>query len=101
MQTVIEDNLHRGVVTSAFVASQLEMSRQTLHRKLSAEGVNFTVLLSGVRQARARYYLEKKHCNLEELSGLLGYSEPSAFYKAFTQTNRALPDCPSQGSILP
>jgi len=59
------------------------MSRQTLHRKLSAEGVNFTVLLSGVRQARARYYLEKKHDNLEELSGLLGYSEPSAFYKAF------------------
>ncbi len=83
VQTVIEDNLHRGVVTSAFVASQLDMSRQTLHRKLSAEGVNFTVLLSGVRQARARYYLEKKHDNLEELSGLLGYSEPSAFYKAF------------------
>ena len=83
VQTVIEDNLHRGVVTSAFVASQLDMSRQTMHRKLAAEGLNFITLMSRVRQAKARYYLEKKRCKVEELSGLLGYSEPSAFYKAF------------------
>lgn len=83
VQTVIEDNLHRGVVTSAFVASQLDMSRQTMHRKLAAEGLNFTALVSRVRQSKAKFYLEKKRCNLEELSELLGYSEPSAFYKAF------------------
>lgn len=101
VQTVIEDNLHRGGVTSAFVASQLEMSRQTLHRKLSAEGVNFTVLMSRVRQAKARYYLEKKHCNLEELSRLLGYSEPSAFYKAFKSWFDTTPrHLPPRGGVV-
>ncbi|MDI9244637.1 AraC family transcriptional regulator [Marinobacter sp. CHS3-4] len=83
VEAVIEDNLHRGVVTSAFVAAQLDMSRQTMHRKLSAEGLNFTTLMSRVRQAKARYYLQNKRCNVDELSVLLGYSEPSAFYKAF------------------
>lgn len=83
VKRIINDNLHLGVVTSGFVAKELNISRQTLHRRLSSEGFNFRHLLSEVRKEKVQYHLAEGDCELEMLSEILGFSDPSAFFKAF------------------
>lgn len=83
VRQVIAEDLHRGGVTSEYVASRLNISRQTLHRRLSRDGVSFRSLLADTRRERARRYLKQGDGKIEHLSELLGYSEPSAFFKAF------------------
>ncbi|WP_344806834.1 AraC family transcriptional regulator [Allohahella marinimesophila] len=83
VRRIIRDGLQHPALSSDFVARQLNMSRQTLHRKLKKEGSNYQSLLMAVRKERARYYLKHGVSKMVELSDLLGFSEPSAFFKAF------------------
>lgn len=84
-QTVqlIERGLLSGEVSVAAVAGQLGISRQTLHRHLRAEQCSFSELLADVRRQYALQRLAQPDCRVEQLSRELGFSEPSAFYKAF------------------
>lgn len=65
------------------VAHDLCMGERTLRRQLREEGTSFRALLKDVRERLARKYLEKDELTVEEISVLLGYSEPPAFSRAF------------------
>ena len=80
---LIKENLSKGNISVCFVAAQLNMSRQTLHRKLKQENNNFTQLLTNVRKQLALHYLKQDNCPIDTLSEQLGFEEPSAFFKAF------------------
>jgi AraC-like DNA-binding protein len=79
----IKANIESGSIGVLAIAQRLNMSRQTLHRKLKKEDTNFSELLTQVRKRLAVEHLSNNRCRIEQLSEKLGYEEPSAFHKAF------------------
>lgn len=65
------------------VARQLHLSARTLHRRLAEEGTSFRAVRDAVRRERATLALEKTQKSVAEVASELGYSEPSAFFRAF------------------
>lgn len=65
------------------VAEQMHMSSSTVRRRLKEEGSNFRSLLDEVRFGLAKEYLAETNLPLEEISDLLGYTEPGNFSHAF------------------
>jgi AraC-like DNA-binding protein len=59
------------------------MSKRTLARKLSDEGLNFTDVLQQLRRDLAVRYLDDPQLHISKIAWLLGFSEVSAFTHAF------------------
>ena len=74
--------LRSGAHTAEAVARALNMSRQTLHRRLGSEGASFSIVLDGVRESLALSYLHDGQ-SIGETAYLLGYADPAAFSRAF------------------
>ncbi len=64
------------------VARELAVSVRTLQNRLEAEGVIFSDLLRDIRQRLAQKYLRENY-SVEQITYLLGFSEPSVFRKSF------------------
>jgi AraC-like DNA-binding protein len=75
--------LHTGHATIDAVAGELGLSRQTLFRKLKAEGVTFEKVLDELRHRMALHYLNAKKASVHETAYLVGFSDPAAFSRAF------------------
>jgi AraC-like DNA-binding protein len=65
------------------VAAGLGMSRRTLARRLSAEGLTFAEILADLRVALAKRELQDGSLTISQVAWLLGYGEVSAFTHAF------------------
>lgn len=72
------------------VARELSVSVRTLQKRLEDEGVVFSDLLKDIRQRLAQNYLKENH-SVEEITYLLGFSEPSVFRKAFKKWSGVTP----------
>lgn len=87
-------SLHDGMPTLEQVATRLAISARTLQRRLGERHLNFQQLLDRTRAELARGYLLDGSLSLSEIALLLGYSEQSAFNRAFKrwtgQTPKAL-----------
>ncbi len=79
----IEANIESSSIGVLAIAQHLNMSRQTLARKLKQEDTHFSELLTQVRKRLALEHLSNRRCQIERLNEKLGYEEPSAFHKAF------------------
>ncbi|MFH8726917.1 AraC family transcriptional regulator [Streptomyces termitum] len=71
------------VPTPEQLAERLSVSPQTLRRRLAAEGTTYQRLRDQVRRDHAIAELTAGRVSIEELSRRLGFSEPSAFHRAF------------------
>ncbi|WP_414646965.1 AraC family transcriptional regulator [Caulobacter sp.] len=87
--------LHTGELAMDDIARSLGLSRQTLYRRLKAEGVSFDQVLDRLRHSMAETYLEKLSVN--ETAYLVGFSEASAFSRAFKRWTGASPRSRRQG----
>ncbi|WP_095056536.1 AraC family transcriptional regulator [Pseudomonas sp. Irchel s3f7] len=65
------------------VAAQLHISPQTLRRHLREEGSSFQELKDQLRRDIAIYHLSRADLSLQQIAEQLGFSEPSAFHRAF------------------
>jgi AraC-like DNA-binding protein len=65
------------------VAAQLDIHPQTLRRRLAQEGTSFKEIKSQLRRDVALYYLGKQGLSIEEIAYRAGFSESSAFIRAF------------------
>lgn len=74
-----------------YVAEKLAMSTRTLRRRLKAENSSYRALLDEVRFGLAKEYLCETRLPLEEVSELLGYSEPGNFSHAFRRWSTQSP----------
>jgi AraC-like DNA-binding protein len=83
VEAKIETLLAQGDVTAERVARDLGCSRQTLYRRLKDEGVTFEQLLDRTRQRLARRYLREEGLGVKQTAYRLGFSDPSAFSRAF------------------
>ena len=73
------------------VAELLKITSWSLQRRLGEKGLNFSGLVDKVRQELAQYYLTQTSLSISELALLLGYSETSAFSRAFRRWHGASP----------
>lgn len=65
------------------VAEKMGMSSWSLQRRLRSENLSFTLLVDQVRCEMATWYLQQRQLPVSEMALLLGYSEVSAFSRAF------------------
>lgn len=80
----IARGLAAGRTTLQDAAGRLHMSTRTLQRRLQQSGYSFQALLDDVRRRQAeRYLADPQRPSLAEIAYLLGYSEQSAFTRAY------------------
>jgi AraC-like DNA-binding protein len=89
--------LHTGEASMDTIAGKLGLSRQTLFRKLKAEGITFEKVLDELRRKLALHYLKGKKVSVNEIAYLLGFSEPAAFSRAFKRWTGSSPRMYSSG----
>lgn len=79
----IVDELEGGDPSLVTVARKMALSPRTLQRRLAIEGTSFAEVLDTTRRHVAEAYIKDRALALSEVSYLLGFSEPSAFTRAF------------------
>jgi AraC-like DNA-binding protein len=72
-------------------ARLLNTSVRTLQRQLAAAGLSYQELLDSTRHNAAVRYLTDFTLSIGEVAYLLGYSEPSAFHRAFKRWTGSTP----------
>jgi len=71
--------------TSLELAKALNMSEQTLRRKLNDEGSSYQKIKDTLRQELATKLLSQRTMSIAKISKQLNFSEPRAFTRAFKQ----------------
>jgi AraC-like DNA-binding protein len=83
VENAISSVLPHGRVLIEDVARSLGMSKRTLARKLSDEGLNYSEIFEHLRQDLAVRYLNERKMHVSKIAWLLGFHEVSAFTHAF------------------
>lgn len=79
----IAQALSEGAPSMAHVASGLGLSPRSFHRRLSEHGMSFRALTEETRRDLAEGLLRDGQLSLSEIAFLTGFSEQSAFTRAF------------------
>jgi AraC-like DNA-binding protein len=83
VKATILDQLPSGNVTDESVSRDLYMSARKLQRQLESAGTTFYTLLNETRVDLAKKFLRDQGTSMTEIAYLLGFSENSAFSRAF------------------
>lgn len=75
--------LSEGLPKMADIARRLGLSARSFHRRLAEQGLSFQTLTEETRREIAMAMLREEHYALSEIAFLTGYSEQSAFNRAF------------------
>jgi AraC-like DNA-binding protein len=91
VESLLMPVLHTGDVSMETIAGKLAVSRQTLFRKLKAEGTTFEQVLDELRHRMAMHYLSGQKVSVNQAAYLVGFSEPAAFSRAFKRWTGSSP----------
>ena len=91
LQKAMSRGLLERNASMPWVAVQLNMSVRSVYRALNERGKTFKGQLNELRQTLAQQYLADETLSLSEIALLLGYSEQSAFNRAFRQWTGSTP----------
>ncbi|MCG6883602.1 MAG: AraC family transcriptional regulator [Silicimonas sp.] len=80
---VIARSLSEGVPRVGDVARSLGLSVRSLHRRFAEDGLSFRTVTEETRKELAEGLLRDKRYSLSEIAFLTGFSEQSAFNRAF------------------
>lgn len=83
VRTAVLEQLSSGKPTMQSVAHALALSQRTLQRRLSEADATFVDVLESTRREMALSLLEREALAIDEVAAALGYSEASAFRRAF------------------
>jgi AraC-like DNA-binding protein len=83
VEDLIRQALPSGIPGMDFICDHLSMSRRTLSRRLSDEGVTYRDLISKTQEAIAKAYLQQPAYSMGYIAFETGFSEQSAFNRAF------------------
>lgn len=83
VRSAVKEQLREGVPSAGATAGMLKMSVRTLNRTLAAEGTSYRALLDQLRHELATRHLADSRTSIADVAFLLGFSELSAFYRAF------------------
>ena len=99
VKELITQSISSGKADVDHITGKLNTSRQTLYRKLKAENVSFKGLLEDVRFSLAKKQLHETRLSLSEIAFSLGFSDLSAFSRAFKRWSGETPKGYRQGAL--
>jgi AraC-like DNA-binding protein len=67
----------------AELCDTLSMTPQTLRRRLKEENTSYQAIKDQLREEAAHFYLAKPALSIDEIALMMGFSEASAFHRAF------------------
>jgi len=82
-KAIIVENLSSGELSNVMVAKKLFMSVRSFQRALKKEGTTYRDILVETRRDLAEGYINDSGIELQEVAYLLGFTEYSAFSRAF------------------
>jgi AraC-like DNA-binding protein len=91
LENEIVQLLPHGKTQMGEIARRLGMSKRTLARRLSSEGLTFAGILAHLRVDLARRHLTDEDLAISQIAWLLGYQEVSAFTHAFKRQTGKTP----------
>lgn len=83
--------LQHGEPKAQVICNALHCSHRTLLRRLEQSGTNFRSELNAVRQQLATSYLKDPRLKVTDVAMLLGYSDHSAFTRAYKEWTGSTP----------
>lgn len=78
--------------TLSNIAKNLGIGIRTIQMKLKEEGVTFQQLLDDIRKNLATKHLREAQLSTTDIAYLLGYSEPSVFFRSFKKWTGQTPN---------
>ncbi|WP_191112281.1 AraC family transcriptional regulator [Acinetobacter lwoffii] len=91
LQQAILIGLQKNLFQIEHIAEQMNFSVRQLQRHLQKQGKTYQQRMQEIRCMMAMQYLKDPHLSLQETAMLLGYSEQSAFQRAFKQWTQLTP----------
>jgi AraC-like DNA-binding protein len=91
VESLLMPVLHAGDASMELIATKMGLSRQTLFRKLKAEGTSFEKVLDALRHQLALHYLNGKKVSVNETAYLVGFSDRATFSRAYKRWTGASP----------
>lgn len=79
----LREGWRTGAPTMDAIARSLGMSQRSLHRHLARQGVDYRSILNEARCEAAAQLLRHQHLSVKQVAQELGFSNSSAFYRAF------------------
>jgi AraC-like DNA-binding protein len=101
VRRLVAEELQRGLPRIEVVARRMGVSERTLRRRLREEGTSFRSVIDQTRADVAESYMRDRRLSLSEVSFLLGFSEASAFARAFKRWTDSTPGAWRQGLARP
>jgi AraC-like DNA-binding protein len=74
---------YSNLAAGTAISNSLGVSRRTLARRLTSEGLTFTKVLEELRSDLAKQYLKEGDLPISTIAWLLGYQEIGAFTRAY------------------
>jgi AraC-like DNA-binding protein len=91
VRRAVAESMRNGDPSLTTVGERVAMGPRTLQRRLKDQGVEFKTLVDDTRRLFAVAYLRSPDHTLAEIAYLLGYSEVSAFNRAFRRWTGSTP----------
>lgn len=88
---LISQSLHLGLPSLDQLATQLAMTPRQLRQELKKHNLLFTSLLEETRKHLAQGYLRDPELSYADIAFMLGFSEQSAFNRAFRRWTHSTP----------
>ena len=83
VRALIGHDFSRGFPSFERITELLHMSAPTLRRRLKREGTTFQELKDNCRREAAIDYLNRPELSITDVAILMGFTDPSAFYRSF------------------
>lgn len=97
VRSVLARLLPSGEFSVRDTAIHLSMSTRTLQRHLKAEGTSYQSILDTLREELAVHYLRNSSIAINQIFLLLGFKDPSSFYRAFQAWRGLTPEAVRSG----
>lgn len=91
VRRIVKDRIGNEPISLSRVARRLGTSARTLQRRLSEEGVSFAEVVDSARKLRACTLLQGWTHSIAAITFLVGFSEQSAFTRAFRRWTGTTP----------
>lgn len=91
VRALIGHDFSRGFPSFERITELLHMSAPTLRRRLKREGTTFQELKDNCRRDASISYLDRAELSINDVAILMGFTDPSAFYRSFKKWTGCTP----------